>query len=160
MADKQDWGRSLSLAGVGIVGALLGSTAQHFLTLNRDRSRAFEEGQREAYVAFLNALDKSRLARQEKAAGRDADARKLEIEFELHGGAALRRIAIYGDKRVLEALAEWSRQSTNLEPCANWWKADLAIWERMREISLGAGQSVSAGDLAELALFCRPPAGQ
>jgi hypothetical protein len=159
MAGSEGW-RALSLAAVGIAGALLGTAVQHVLSIDRERSRAFEEQQRAAYVSFLDALDKSRVAQAEAAAGDTVTARALQTQFELEGGAAFRRIAIYGHKRVVEAIAEWSRQSTTLPPCAPHWRADLEVWQLMRESSLPKGQEVSARDLGELAMFCKPPNSQ
>src|SRR5262245_20461072 len=157
MAGGQGWYVSLGLSLVGIVGALGGSALQHYLTLDRERGKVIEERQREAFVGFLNALDKSRVARMLEAKGEKKKALELETEFEVQGGAAFRRIAIYGDKDVVKAIAEWSRQSTRLGPCAGHWKSDLEVWLLMRKGSLGAGQDVSPRDLGELALFCRPP---
>jgi len=135
---------------------LLGTTVQHFLTMDRERREAFREQQIEAYGDFLNALDKSRVARDQKEKGNENKARELEIAFELEGGAAFRRVAIYGDRQVVTAMAEWSRQSSSLPPCPAHWEADLKVWQFMREASLGTGQSVSDRDLGELALFCSP----
>jgi len=157
MAEGPGWYVSLGLSVVGIAGALLGGALQHYMTLDRERVRAIEERQREAFVGFLNALDKSRVARQLEAEGDKAKARDLKTAFELEGGAAFRRIAIYGDKGVVKAMAEWSRKSTTLPPCPAHWRADLEVWELMRESSLGSRQGVSPRDLGELALFCKPP---
>jgi hypothetical protein len=157
MAQNQVW-VSVGIAAVGIMGTLLGTAAQHFYSIDRERRQALQKRQSDAYVDFLNVLDKPRVAAQLRADGKIMEAEKLEIAFEVEGGAAFRRIAIYGDKQVVEAMAEWSRQSTTLDPCPPHWKADLGVWQRMRETSLGGGQIVNARDLGELALFCRPPA--
>ena len=158
MAEKQGWSVSLSLAVVGILGALLGSSVQHLLSLHRQRTQVFEERRRDAYIAFLNALDKSRVARQERTAGHEEKAQQLETEFELEGGAALRRIAIYGDREVVEAIARYARQIRDPDDsCSTTWQADLAIYERMRNISMGESQRVNPRDFAEVALFCTPP---
>ena len=160
MAEKQGWYLSLSLSVVGIVGTLLGGALQHYLTLDRERSKAIEERQTEAFVGFLNALDKSRVAKRLEVEGNKEKAQELETAFELEGGAAFRRIAIYGDKGVVEAAAEWSRQSATLPTCPAHWKADLEVWVSMRKSTLGPGQSVNPRDLGELALFCKPPGTQ
>jgi hypothetical protein len=185
MAERQGWRTSLSLTAVGIVGALLGSAVQQTLTFYRERSTTFQQQQREAYVAFLNAQDKSRMADQlkqealdekarasqlkrkdretmEATAVRDeVKARELRNEFELEAGAALRRIAIYGDKRVVEAIAEYSRQvGRGQQPCGDHWEADFAMYKQMREVSLGRAQTVSARDLAALSIGCKPVAAQ
>jgi hypothetical protein len=157
MAERQGGHSSLILSAVGIVGALLGGAMQHYLTLDR----TIEERQREAFTGFLNALDKSRVARQLEDAGNKEQASNLNVQFELEGGAALRRMAVYGDKDVVAAVAEWSRSGqTRLAECPAHWKSDLNVWESMRRHSLGRWQSVSPRDLGELALFCRPPNGQ
>ena len=82
MADGPNWRLSLSLAAVGIVGALLGSTAQHFLTLNRD-----EEGVEEAkrgVRGFLHALDSHawRERRRRRASGGSSEAATIRAQAE------------------------------------------------------------------------------
>ncbi len=52
-------------------------------------------------MGFLKALDKSRIARRLRAEGNGKTAQEFEIAFEAEGGAAFRRIAIYGDKQVV-----------------------------------------------------------
>ena len=74
MAGGQGWYVSLGLSLVGIVGALGGSALQHWLTLDRERSKVIEERQTEAFVGFLNALDKSRVARMLQARGEKTKA--------------------------------------------------------------------------------------
>jgi hypothetical protein len=152
MRDR-NWVVSIGLAAVGIAGALLGSAVQHVLTLDRERSMATEERQSEAYVALLNAFDMFRMSESEKAGGREREADELLRRYELEAGAAVRRIAIFGDKAVVEALAEWYRQD-GLRPCEAILTPELATWERMRTASLGADQDVSPSDLAAVAGRC------
>ena len=169
MAEKPAW-VSLSVAIIAIAGTLLGATVQHLLSIDRERLERFEATQAEAYLGYMNSLDKSRMARSYREAiansdattkpALDAEARKLELEFELEGGAALRRIAIYGDAAVVEAMAAWSRQAFPLPPCGEHWEADLAIWQHMRDSVSGQEQRVNGQDLGELALYCRPPSSQ
>jgi len=184
MEERQSLRVPLSLAAVGIFGTLLGAVIPQYMTSQRASQAAFLDQQREAYVGFLNALDYDRMARQkrcaaaekrskasalkmrdreeaEKSAAQDAmKADELETKFEVEGGAALRRIAIYGDERVVSAIAEWSRQTTNLPVCGPHWKADLAVSRAMRDAALGRGRGLSGADLGELSLFCRPEAGR
>jgi hypothetical protein len=180
MEEKQNKRISLSLAAMGIAGTLVGALAPQALTSLRETRTAFLAQQREAYVGYLNSLDDARMAVQmkdrakeessraatlpsnerrvleKKAAEDEATANKLNLDFERNGGAALRRIGIYGEKSIVEKIAEWSRRSTTLGVCGQYWKKDLAIWAAMREVALGAGQTVSERDLGELTLYCRP----
>lgn len=164
MADRQDWGGlRLGLAAVGIVGALLGYGVQHFLSFERERSKAFEDRQSAAYVAFLSAFDKDRMASEEAKAGNEKTAAKLKIEYRVEAEAAGRRIAIYGDKEVVKAMADWYRayRSGNPPPCGKQFSAELRMWERMRDALLVRDQKVSRADLAAItaADFCEPGEG-
>ncbi len=182
MEERQNKHLSLSLTAMGILGTLIGALTPQVVTSLRETRASFLAQQREAYVGFLSSLDDARMAGQlrdrageerarapkltgkqrtdleKKAADDEATANKLELDFERNGGAALRRIGIYGDKSVVQKIAAWSRESTTLPVCGQHWKADLAMWAAMREAALGAGQSVSERDLGELTLSCKPDA--
>ena len=153
MADKPRWGVSLSLAAMGITGTLLGATVQHFYSTEREQNKAVEERQTQGYVALIDAFDKARVSRAERAAGHTEEADKLNKEYQLEVGAAVRRILVFGDKRVVEALARW-HQRDNPRPCEASLKPEFETWRAMRETSLGLQQAVDASDLANLAGKC------
>jgi len=150
MADNQEWRVSLTLAGVGILGAVLGSAVTHFLALEGERSKAFEERQAEAFVAFLSAFEKDRMSKNMRDQGRKTEAEELKKQYELEAGAAVRRIVVFGDKKVVKAMAEWYRRD-NLQPCEETMNPELAAWKTMREALLREGQEVSDSDLAAVA---------
>lgn len=126
---------------------------QQFLTTDRERSRVFEERERDAYVTFLTALHKSRMAAVEYKGGHTENARMLNLEYELEATAAVRRIAVYGDERVVKAVARWSRRSPDLLPCDENTRVLVAITKEMRDVTR-PDQSMSEADLAPLAHFC------
>jgi hypothetical protein len=153
MGDRRDWG-AIGLAALGIVGTLLGGTLQHFLTLDRERSLTAKEREGAAYLAFLAAFPKSSLAQREKEAGRVENAAKLETAFELEGQAAVRQIALSGDKLVVTAIAKWYHEG-GLPGCSDALRTEFVFWERMRMALLGDAQTVAAGDLAAITVFCK-----
>lgn len=153
MSDKQGWRLSLGLAGVGIFGAVLGSTVQYFYSLELEQSKAFEERQADAYTDLLNAFDKYRMSQEAQQAGRANEADELMKEYTLEAGAALRRISVFGDKKVVEAVAGWYRHHP-LGPCDKGLAPELATWKAMRETLLGAEQEVSNSILAAVAGRC------
>jgi len=134
---------------VGIVGALIGSTVQHFYSL----AQSLDARQAEAYIAFMNAFDKSRTAESEKKAGRKKAAEDLEQQYKLEAGAAVRRIAVFGHKQVVEAIAKWYRRDAIL-PCEDDMSIEIATWKAMRESSLGKRQEVNSSDFAAAAGRC------
>ncbi len=149
MANNRDWRLSLGLSAVGVVGALLGTGLQYGLTVHRERTNAFEQKQNDAYLAFLDAFDKSRMAKRERD---PAKAAQFEREFELEGATAVRKIAVFGNKQVVEAVAEWYRQQgTKFPPCSEEQRTELAIWRAMR----GGLEKVNSADLAAVAGSCR-----
>lgn len=153
MADKQSWRISLGLAAMGILGALLGSAFSHLLTVDRERSATLKKHEADAYVAFLSAFDKYRMSEQVRADGRSVEADDLLRQYRLEAGAAVRRIALFGDKQVIEALALWYQRDA-LRPCEEHMQPELVAWQKMRGAALGRGDEVSAGDLAAVAGRC------
>ena len=156
MVDSKGWPLALSLAIVGIVGAWLGSAVQHYLSLERERRTAFEERQSDAYVAFLTAFDKYRVAADEELAGNSGEAAALRRAYELEVGAAGRRIAVFGDGRVVQAMARWHRAygGGGQFPCDERLSSEVALWEGMRGAVLGRRQSVTTGDIALITTRC------
>jgi hypothetical protein len=161
MAETQSWRVSVLVSAVGVLGTLLGFFLQY--SLNRDSERrsaieqrriALEQLQSTAYVAFQKAFDKDRMARQEKANGNKKIAEDLEREYQLEAGAAIRNIALYGDERVVAAVAEWYRHDPRLPPCGEERSYELKIWTRMRE-SLRLVPTVNDADVAAIAGICR-----
>jgi len=69
--EKQSW-LPLAIAALGIVGTLLGSILVYFLNIQERRGQEFDERRRAAYVAFLQVVDKNRVANEH-----DADAKSL-----------------------------------------------------------------------------------
>lgn len=147
MADSKGWHISLALAVVGILGALLGNVYSHRLTVSRD----VVQRQSDAFVAFLNAYEKRRLVEIEK----DSNvAEQLNREYQLEAGAAARRIAVYGNVKVVKAMAEFYRRE-ELKPCeAVVSKTELAIWESMRRVMLGS--DFDRNDFLTVAGRCNP----
>ncbi len=159
MADRHNWRVGISLAVVGIVGAWLGSAVQHFLSLEREQRNAFENRQNAAYVAFLSAFEKYRVGRQERDSAR---AEELLREYELEAGTAGRRIAVFGDRQVVQAMANWYRayEPGEVPECDQRSNTELALWVGMRGALLGGDQAVSTDDLAAITTACRPAVGQ
>jgi hypothetical protein len=153
--EGKDW-----VAVAGILGTLggtfLGGFLQNHFAIERERAKTVETRQGEAFTSLLNAMDKGRVAAEREREGKKEEAARLEEAFQLEAGAAFRRIGIYGDKEVAEAIAAWSRQGRKLGQCPTWWRADLKVWETMRDRTRGANQRVERDDLIQLTLFCDP----
>ena len=154
MAENQSWRLSVAVSAVGVIGTLLGFFLQYYLNIDSERRSAIEQRkialeqqQSEAYISFLKAFDKDRTAKREIAEA-------LEREYELEGAAAIRRIALYGDERVVAAMAEWYRHDPRFPPCSKEQAPELMVWTRMRE-SLRLVPTVSETDVAAIAAFCR-----
>jgi hypothetical protein len=184
----QNW-LTLAIAALGIAGTLAGSTLQHYWNIQAKQGQEFEERRRTAYVEFLRALDIARIAEtkdaeansflddadkeqkdtkrarelRKQAQSRRDEARSLIEEFEKKGGAAMRLIAVYGDKEVVEAFANYARALDKYtkgqqghKPCPPIWGDDVAIYHAIRRSSMGPSQDVKSIDLAISALFCDP----
>jgi len=150
MAEKQGWRVSVALAGIGILGALLGNAYSNRLAVRRE----IVQRQSEAYVAFLGAFEKYRMSMVESNNGNPSEADRLMRDFEIEGGAAARRIAVFGDVEVVKALANRYRDFS-LPACEERIpKTELAVWESMRSSLFGS--DVSSNDFAAAAGRCNP----
>lgn len=162
MEEKQAWRAPFILAAMGIAGTLLGAALPHFLALERERTAASRSQKTEAYVGFLTALAKGRVAEpSSQPAGQDGEiANQLKRQYDIEGLAALHRIAIYGDQRVVTTIAAFMRETEALPACGPKWKADFAMWQAMREAAAGRGADVrvDSTDLGVLMLRCKPEA--
>lgn len=164
MADKKGLGLQLVVAGVGIAGAMLGYGLQHLLSYERERSKVFEDRQSAAYVIFLDVFNKYFLALEQEKAGNEEVAAKLKMEYLVDGQAAGRQIAIYGEKEVVKAVADWYRihRSETLPLCDEKFESELQMWEKMRDALLPQDQKVTRSDLAIITAgdFCELEEGQ
>ncbi len=150
MAEQQNWRLSFGLAALGIIGTLVAPVIAHFLNVSQERGREFKQRQRDAYLACATALPKLKQA-QEAAKGSE-EASKLS-EYEASAEAAFRKVALYGDREVVDAVADWYR-SYDLPLCNEHQKSEIATWEAMRKSSLGA-DSIDAESLAALVTHCK-----
>jgi hypothetical protein len=165
--------QSLYLAVVGpimaLIGTIIGALMAHTFTTDQERAKALTERKGEAYVALLTAEVAGRLSREESngtALGRkqvdQTVGEALEQKFQIEGDSAIRRIAIFGDREVVHAIAEWKRAGDHKGLCQSDWEKDLDMWVEMRKNVLGsdANQRVTDSDLWQLALPCNPTAEQ
>ena len=142
-----------------IAAAAATASFTYFSTARSDREKALTEQRKEAYVGYVSALDKDRVSRMDFKCDLEKDKLcQQRLEFEVQGGAALRRIGIYGDPAVVHATAEYSRAIGSLTtPCdSKHWKLDLNMYLEMRRSVLGE-QGAIERDLAELLLPCKTP---
>jgi len=146
---------------VSVALAALTAAITYFFTAKVEREKVLTDQRKEAYVGFVSAFDKDRVSR--KGLGCDLEKDKLcplQLEFQVQGGAAMRRIAIYGDLEVVRAIAKYSRALGRLtEPCPQTWNLDLGMFIEMRKSVLGEHlvSESDLADLAELALPCKAP---
>jgi hypothetical protein len=164
MAEEQSWTPKLIVAAIGILGALAGYLVQNFLSRERERSSAFEERQNHAYDALVDAFDKYRLSQEAEQAGDLERAGKLKTEYESELRLAARRVAVYGDKDVVRAMAEWHRAywPEAPPPCDKLLGSELDMWVNMRAALLVGDQQADPRDLATITgpNLCTPTSGR
>jgi hypothetical protein len=157
--DKQSHSSILALAGSILIAGLTASLS-YWTSSSADREKALAEQRKEAYVGYISALDKPRVAEMRLPCDPEKDKLcQLRVDFELQAGASLRRIGLYGDTSVVQATAMYLRKvgRPGAGPCgADTWKLDLAMYVEMRQSVLGT-QDASESDLAELLLPCKIP---
>lgn len=171
--DKKKVGTGFRQAGfaavAALIGALIGTTYQQYLNINLARMKVFDDWRRDAYVRYLDALEKNRLA-QSKMAASDApnltEARREELrgqaarlndEWEYEQGTASLTLAVFGESEVVQALAEHWRRTENGRRCeGDGWKTNLNFYKKLREKAMRGEPNVSDSDLAELTIRCTP----
>lgn len=121
MSEESLSGRTKALLFT-LLGAILGAVGQYFLTVDQQRLELLRAARRDAYINFLDA---------EVLWGLRVDPG----EYEKSTAAARKRIAIYGDHEVIEALANYSRMHLKNDVCCGplqKLKDDAAIYQSMR----------------------------
>lgn len=154
----------------GLVVGAVTTTASHYLGLEATRQEFLQEARREAYVDWLNArlfgLQAEQMlkaaqvkeldAKEREAA--EAEAESLKEKFRLEGRQALSRIAVYGDRRVVGALAAWLRAFEYRKPCTfSRWTQDIKVYQSMRAAQFPKEDRVSDGDLSVMLFGCTEP---
>ena len=172
MAEKKD-GTGFRQAGfaavAALIGAVLGSAVQQYLNINLERMRRFDTWRRDAYVRYLEALEKNRLAESKifaSAAPNLTDASREELrghaarlkdEWEYEQGTATLVLAIFGESEVVHELAEHWRRTENGRRCeGDGWKTNLNFYKKLREKAMVGEPNLSDSDLAELTIRCTP----
>lgn len=134
-----------------VIGIILGAGFQYVANLSLEKAKHLEESKTEAYIDFLNAQEKfyeaSKIEDKEKA---QAILSEYNIEME----AAKKRIAIYGGKKVAEALAKYYLVY-DLEKCPETIKIDVEIYKNMRAELLPKSEQISGSDLSILLFNCK-----
>jgi hypothetical protein len=157
--NKSSQSSIFALAGSILVAGLTASLS-YWTSSSADREKALVEQRKEAYVGYISALDKDRVAHMDFKCDLEKDKLcQLRIDFELQAGASLRRIGLYGDPSVVHATAEYIRKvgrpgAGSCDPST--WKLDLGMYLEMRRSVLGR-QDASELDLADLLLPCKIP---
>jgi hypothetical protein len=157
------------LTGVGIIGSLLGISVQQYWTVQLEHQKSFDSWRREAYVSYLSGIEKYRLSQEEEEAAnklkvgtpeqkrRKAKVEQLRHEWKYDATTAARKIAVFGNSAVIEAIARhWSEQSQDRR-CADDWKTELALFRAMREQAVPKQPRVTDDDLALVAMGCIIP---
>ena len=140
-----------------LVGIVIGGILNYYFTISIDRERALQETRKQAYIEFLDAQEKWDAMRFEPS----EDARqKLSEDYRAQTTKARKRIAVYGDKAVVEALGKYWRVHFERETCSgssNKIKNDVSIYQKMREDIMPGDEQVSDQDMMMLLFLCQIP---
>lgn len=137
-----------------VIGAMLGAFGQYVVTMEGKRLDVLQEARRDAYVEFLNVTVAEQLD-LERNPGLFADGT----------ASARRKVAVYGDKAVIEALARYWREDFKQHipyPCCgevSRIRDDVAVYQRMR-MDVMPWQNVTDADMMLLLHMCKIPASE
>jgi hypothetical protein len=130
-----------------LIGAVLGAVGHYLLTLDQQRLELLRQARRDAYVQFLDA-------EVILTVGQDPDKYRQET------ASARKRIAIYGNKEVIEALASYWRKYFDRPDCdatPDKLRDDVRIYQSMRSDIMPWLESISDSDMYMLMFLCRIP---
>ena len=142
------------VAGIGIIGVLLGSIVGHYFSLSQEKQSLLEEARRQGYIEFLESQQLYAEFKEANRLGNDEKADRFREQWHLKQQGAINKIATYGDTNVVKALADFYRKYHPVDKCKENWQDDIEIYQNMRQSLLGEDDPASDHDLAELILKC------
>jgi|APLak6261659701_1056019.scaffolds.fasta_scaffold54025_1 hypothetical protein len=140
-----------------LLGVILGAVVSYLLTIDQQRINNLREIRKTAYIDFLNAQVLWDI-------GSDRDA------YEKQTATARKKIAIYGNKEVVKALAQYWRnnfqQTVICDSTQQKTRDDVAIYQSMRMDIMRSDipihipilmqdENISNEDMMMLIFFCR-----
>ncbi len=149
---------TLVTAGIGAIGGLVAVLLGHVMGLSAERQELLEQARRDAYVEWAEVRELHTLVDHLRAVGKSAPADSVMTLFNVGAQKVGNRIAIYGEKQVVEALSAYFSQIYSATPaCPESWQKDVAIYRGMRHSLLGTREAVNDSILAFLVLRCVAP---
>lgn len=149
------------VAGVfTLIGILLGAGLNFYFTIAAEREKDLREIRRKAYVDFLHAQVKWDSAQY---ATSEEESRQFSEDYREKTAEARKRIAVYGDKAVVEALAKYWRNHFDRKICPGTYEKigdDVSIYQRMREDVMPGDELVNDEDMMMLLFLCQIPEKQ
>ena len=150
----------IQVALIGALGGLVGGgvtvAASHYFGLEATRQELLQSARRDAYVEWLQVRELGRKASRLRETNPE-EADSLLNEYQLKGSQVFGRIAVYGDRIVVETVATWMR-NFEYPPCTDLaWEEEIAIYRSMRGSLLSEEQSVDDDDLSMILHGCSQP---
>ena len=134
----------LIVAIVGIVGVLLGASAQYMFSRYTESAKHLQELRTQSYVDFIKSTADIAIAQEKNDAEKEFEATILMADSKA-------RIAIYGSPTVAAAVADFFRKHGALaSPEA--FKSFIGIVAEMRADSLGGKNVIPNIDIGQLLL--------
>ena len=127
----------LPVLGV-IVGVIVGSIFQYFLSKDSEKRKHQQDSRTRAYVDFLRGVVDMKFLPEDK---------KVEAMASLTDAKS--RIAVYGGKEVVIAIADYSRGGIKLDTTKKK-RSFVAIYQAIRKESLSNNQNISVSKMCQL----------
>ncbi len=130
------------IALVAVLGVIVGATLQYLYAQRTEITKHYQELRSNAYVDFIKSTAGIAISQKK------GDAEK-ELEFTILMADAKARVAIYGDKAVVDAMAEFFRKYGALQsPDAI--SVFVSLVHRMRQETVGIKQNVLDKEISQL----------
>jgi hypothetical protein len=151
----------------GLVGGVIIAVISYFFNLEASRQALLKEERRNAYVQWLEVRTLDRKLEELKNEDMHDEAVKVKEEYDIRGRVVMGKIATYGEKEVVESVAQWYRADSKLKSCTYSSEqdkkallAEINAHQKMRDDLMTRKDSVDDADMAVLLLQCDLPPNQ
>jgi hypothetical protein len=130
-----------------LIGALIGALGQYLVSTESNRLELMREARRDAYMSFLDVQV-------------DLDLQTDPVKYAINTPGTRRKLAIYGNKSVVEAVARHWREIYKAPTCCGALPQltnDVAVYQDMRKDIMPWLEYINDTDMMLLQHLCKMP---
>jgi hypothetical protein len=130
-----------------LIGALIGALGQYLVSAESKRLELMRESRRDVYISFLDVQV-------------DLDLQSDPVKYAINTPGTRRRLAIYGNKAVVEAVTRHWREIYKAPTCCGTLPQltnDIAVYQNMRKDIMLWLENIDDTDMMLLQHLCKMP---